>query len=165
MAVQNIYELAALFNLEPSEDLFFEAFPINDGECIIRFARRSDGTCIYHKIVDYEMIPGGIIMWSGALIDIPASYHLCDGTVGTPDLREKFVMGAADGIDPGGVGGNINHNHTGTTDGHKHIGIPFVDNYSLAAGAGQTQVTTDTITTDNADGRPPYYEIAYIMKL
>src|SRR5262245_59770881 len=37
---------------------------------------------------------GCICMWSGTIVTIPAGWHLCDGTGGTPDLRDKFVMGS-----------------------------------------------------------------------
>ena len=37
---------------------------------------------------------GGIIMWSGALNAIPAGWALCNGQNGTPDLQERFVVGA-----------------------------------------------------------------------
>jgi len=64
---------------------------------------------------------GGIIMWSGTLITIPANWGLCDGTtygaVITPDLRGRFVKGAAAGVDPGGLGGALTHTHTVTPTG------------------------------------------------
>jgi len=44
---------------------------------------------------------GGIIMWSGTIATIPTGWALCDGTSGTPDLRDKFVVGAS--VDDGGV--------------------------------------------------------------
>mgnify|MGYP001227675535 CR=1 FL=1 len=37
---------------------------------------------------------GGIIMWSGKIADIPTNYALCNGSNGTPDLRNKFVIAA-----------------------------------------------------------------------
>ena len=37
---------------------------------------------------------GGIIMYDGLIANIPAGWALCDGTNGTPDLRDKFVVGA-----------------------------------------------------------------------
>lgn len=37
---------------------------------------------------------GGIIMWSGTIANVPAGYKLCDGNDGTPDLRDKFIIGA-----------------------------------------------------------------------
>jgi microcystin-dependent protein len=51
------------------------------------------------------MPTGGIIMWSGTLATIPTGWALCDGTNGTPDLRDRFVMGSADGVNPGVTGG------------------------------------------------------------
>ena len=38
--------------------------------------------------------PGGIIMWSGSIASIPSGWLLCDGTSGTPNLRDRFVVGA-----------------------------------------------------------------------
>ena len=44
---------------------------------------------------DFGGVPvGSIVMWSGAVEDIPSGWALCDGTVGTPDLRDRFVVGA-----------------------------------------------------------------------
>lgn len=37
---------------------------------------------------------GGIIMWSGAVSAIPTGWVLCDGSNSTPDLRNRFVVGA-----------------------------------------------------------------------
>lgn len=37
---------------------------------------------------------GGIIMWSGSIASIPSGYQLCNGTNGTPDLRNRFIVGA-----------------------------------------------------------------------
>ena len=37
---------------------------------------------------------GCIVLWSGTVASIPANWHLCDGSSGTPDLRNKFVIGA-----------------------------------------------------------------------
>ncbi len=74
---------------------------------------------------------GGIIMWSGTLATIPTGWTLCDGTNSTPDLRDRFIVGAADGADPGATGGA--NNVTLTTDNmpaHGHGGG------SLAAASG-----------------------------
>lgn len=48
---------------------------------------------------------GGIIMWSGAIVDIPAGWALCDGTSGTPNLQDRFVVGAGDSYAVGDTGG------------------------------------------------------------
>lgn len=43
----------------------------------------------------FGFIPsGGIIMWSGSVASVPAGWFLCDGANGTPDLRNRFVVGA-----------------------------------------------------------------------
>lgn len=56
-------------------------------------------------------LTGIICMWSGLLVDIPNGWALCDGTNGTPDLRERFVRGAPNAVNPGGTGGAATHLH------------------------------------------------------
>ncbi|MEE8059519.1 MAG: LamG-like jellyroll fold domain-containing protein [Pseudomonadales bacterium] len=48
---------------------------------------------------------GGIIMWSGAIADIPVGWALCNGTNGSPDLRNQFIVGAGDTYSYGNTGG------------------------------------------------------------
>jgi microcystin-dependent protein len=53
-------------------------------------------------------VPSGLIaMWSGTVANIPAGWALCNGSGGTPDLRDKFVVGssAATGTPTSTVGG------------------------------------------------------------
>lgn len=62
---------------------------------------------------DFFMVPGGtVIMWSGALSEIPSGWQLCDGNNGTLDLSNRFVRGVADLEDPGNTGGSVSHSHT-----------------------------------------------------
>lgn len=110
-------------------------------------------------------IKGMIILWSGAKADIPEGWHLCDGTVGTPDLQNKFIVGAGDTYAVAGSGGTTTHIHAFTTDGHTHE-IPA--GYSIAAGDeidGGTSSSTDTGDTDAGSSLPPYYALCYIQKL
>lgn len=52
-------------------------------------------------------IPKGIIcMWSGTLEEIPKGWHLCDGTNGTPDMRNRFIVGYGSKYGIGDKGGN-----------------------------------------------------------
>ena len=37
---------------------------------------------------------GGVILWHGASNAVPKGWAICDGTNGTPDLRDRFVIGA-----------------------------------------------------------------------
>lgn len=75
-------------------------------------------------------IPSGcILLWSGASGSIPSGYYLCDGNNGTPDLRNRFIVGAGDAYSVNQTGGSadaivVTHTHTATsvvTDpGHTH---------------------------------------------
>src|SRR4030042_5874426 len=63
-----------------------------------------------------EFPSGIIVMWHGLLSAIPSGWLLCDGTNGTPDLREKFPKGAAEDVDPGATGGATSHDHDNHAD-------------------------------------------------
>jgi len=67
--------------------------------------------------------PGTIAIWSGTISNIPAGWLLCDGSNGTPDLRGRFLEGAAVGASPGAMGGADSHSHTELSagDAHTHI--------------------------------------------
>ena len=108
---------------------------------------------------------GMIVLWAGAIVDIPAGWGLCDGTGGTPDLRNMFLVGAGDSYGVDASGGAATHTHPFTGDGHTHdIGFgPAID-----AGAtydDETNSSQASGTTDATDHKPPYYALAYIMKL
>lgn len=64
-----------------------------------------------------DIATDGILIWTGILATIPANYDLCDGGGGRPELRSKFIYGAAGGVDPGGTGGSDTHTHTDSTTG------------------------------------------------
>ena len=49
---------------------------------------------------------GGIILWNGSTGNIPANFRLCDGQNGTPDLRDRFIVGAGGAYNPGNTGGS-----------------------------------------------------------
>lgn len=59
-----------------------------------------------------EIPIGGIILWSGNETSIPINWQLCDGTNGTPDLRNQFVVGAGGTYDVGDTGGESQHTLT-----------------------------------------------------
>lgn len=110
---------------------------------------------------------GIIAIWSGAIVDIPAGWGLCDGSHSTPDLRNKFVIGSDGDHARGAEGGANTHDHTFTTDGHAHTltsGSPI-----RLVGASEYSITTETVmvggTTNSGNNIPPYYALAYIMEL
>ena len=49
---------------------------------------------------------GGVILWNDLIANIPTGWQLCDGTNGTPDLRDKFVVGAGSSYSVGDTGGS-----------------------------------------------------------
>lgn len=111
------------------------------------------------------MINGLIAIWSGAIADIPAGWQICDGTNGTPDLRDRFVVGAGAQFDPGDTGGATTHVHDFVGNGHDHV-IPAGSN--IAAGANfddKTESDPAGGTTDTASSMPAYFALAFIMKL
>ena len=58
-------------------------------------------------------VSGMIMMWSGTVATIPSGWLLCDGTSGTPDLRNKFVIGA-NADDVGAAKTNVTGSYTQT---------------------------------------------------
>lgn len=53
-------------------------------------------------------VPRGIItMWSGATNAVPSGWALCDGNNGTPNLKDRFIVGAGQSYGVGNVGGSI----------------------------------------------------------
>jgi len=113
--------------------------------------------------VQRDYVLGGIYLWSGSIASIPGTFRLCDGSLGTPDLRNRFLNCAGDSYVPGNTGGTINHNHPFTGDGHFHT-IPTIGPLLQNANLGrETSTELTTGTTDNQDGRPPYHSLAYIM--
>ncbi|MDP2941049.1 MAG: hypothetical protein Q8N85_02180 [Candidatus Omnitrophota bacterium] len=120
-------------------------------------------------------VPRGlIVMWSGRILNIPTGWQLCDGTNGTPDLRDRFTVGAGQGYDVGATGGEARH--TLTTEempAHSHTYSKAHGDQGHAGGSGTSgqTVANSTDSTSSTGGgqlhenRPPYYALAYIMKL
>ena len=139
-------------------------------------------------------IPAGMIsLWYGSIGSVPTGWYLCDGTNGTPDLRDRFIVGAGTSYAVGATGGSkdailVSHTHTATststvTDpGHFHTiqvsgagsGNPSNTNSGSSTAntgsktTGITVATTTSNTTEGVSGTnanlPPYYALAYVMK-
>ena len=131
-------------------------------------------------------VAGMIMLWSGSSATIPSGWLLCDGSNSTPDLRNRFVVGATSTYAVGAIGGSadaivVSHTHTATvTDpGHIHavagsLGAAGTGGNALLSGTSgyNTQSATTGITVANATAGssgtnanlPPYYALCYIMK-
>lgn len=111
---------------------------------------------------------GGIIIWSGSTGSVPDGWGLCNGSNGTPNLQDQFVVGAGSNYAVGDSAGSadavvVSHDHkvdVATTSGGQQAVV-------------QGNVPFGTITTGSASGGvsgtnknlPPYYALAYIMRI
>jgi hypothetical protein len=139
-----------------------------------------------------NIVPTGVItLWYGAIVNIPSGWFLCDGANGTPDLRDRFIVGAGSTYAVAATGGSANatlpsHSHTATSSvtdpGHAHsYNQPVASDAANPPGASGSQpsatVTANaftgisvstTISTEGSSATnanlPPYYALAYIMK-
>lgn len=112
-------------------------------------------------------VPSGMIaIWSGSTGSIPSGWVLCNGTNGTPDLRNSFVLGAGDTYSVGQTGGSkdaivVAHTHTVTGV----TGSGAVTSFTTTTGSSGTAVTTSSAGASGTNANmPPYYALAFIMK-
>ncbi|MBI5215115.1 MAG: hypothetical protein HY960_05130 [Ignavibacteriae bacterium] len=103
---------------------------------------------------------GGIIMWSGTSASVPSNWAICDGTNGTPDLQNRFVVGVGSSYAVGNTGGSASvtlttaqlpaHNHTGntSTNGNHTHGSNSTDRLGFAARVFNSTVTSLDNTGD-----------------
>lgn len=139
-------------------------------------------------------VSGMIVMWSGTIATIPSGWVLCNGSNGTPDLRDKFIIGARQ--DDSGVaktnvtgsltqtGGSkdsivVSHTHGVTDPGHTHNvaggggsgGTTNCFGYfqtfvsNKATVSATTGISIDTTGSSGTNANlVPYYALAFIMK-
>jgi len=119
-------------------------------------------------------VPVGVIaLWSGSSASIPQSWALCDGSNGTPDLRDRFIVGAGGAYAPLAVGGSDSatisgslaaggeHSHPVTVGGHaltiaempahSHT-VPYMDSGSGSCIENATGAATSTVNTSSVGG-------------
>lgn len=156
----------------------------------------TDGTDVYWGAA---FVTGMILMWSGTIATIPTGWALCNGANGTPDLRDRFIVGAA--ADNAGAsqttitgsntksGGSkdaivVSHSHSAsvTDPGHSHVidlgtgggavnraganvGSDYPDVSTAAASTGISVTVGSTGTSGTNANLPPYFALAFIMKL
>jgi hypothetical protein len=141
---------------------------------------------------------GMIMLWSGSIASVPSGWALCNGSNGTPDLRNRFVVGAGSTYAVDATGGSadaivVSHTHTfsattSTAGDHQHAyywgtsrlgttGYPYTDVQAVSAtfspststaGAHNHTVSGTTASSGSSGTNanlPPYYALAYIMKL
>jgi hypothetical protein len=109
-----------------------------------------------------------IISWSGAVGAIPYGFALCDGTNGTPDLRDRFIVGAGGAYAVGATGGSASHKHNVTESSvavDLNAGIDVASSIPTGSYEASAGSHDHSVATQFADGRSPYYALCKIMKL
>lgn len=110
-------------------------------------------------------VPSGtVVAFAGS--EIPAGWTVCDGRStsagrATPDLRERFVLGAVPGEAVGQAGGSAKHAHRAST-GKPDGGIVGVDADNDAWAA--TSNHGHAVHVAEAEHLPPFVRLVYIMK-
>ncbi len=157
------------------------------------------------QMLDSGTPAGCIGIWKSTIGSIPEGWALCDGQNGTPDLRDRFVVGAGGHYDLYATGGSNTvttsgsvtiaghaltaeeipkHTHgsitdyypsnqyafTYTAEGKPPVGVNAstqnITSYTNYTGGGDSHSHTASFSgTSNQDKRPPFYALAYIMKL
>ena len=120
-------------------------------------------------------IPSGVILlWSGSQASIPTGWVLCNGSNGTPNLRDRFIVGAGSSYSVGATGGSNTHVLSiAEMPSHRHGTTITIQNDSAGSelfNDGSNPRGSQVFYSDYQGGggahenRPPYYALCYIMK-
>ena len=101
-----ILEIERIYRLINSEFAFFKDLINNLIQWITDVYTDLD-----KRLNKLDLPIGTIVAYSGDVSYIPDGWHLCDGTGGTPDLRDRFLMGTA---------------NAGDLDTYKSAGLPNI---------------------------------------
>lgn len=129
----------------------------------------------------FGLVPtGGIIMWSGTIATIPTGWLLCDGSNGTPDLRNRFVVAA--NADSGGVAKSTITGSAAQSGGSTTIAQANLPSYNLSMNTNksngnpgtqnasvQAATAADSTVTISSGGSgtvytQPFYALVFLMK-
>ena len=135
----------------------------------------------------FEFPKGIIVAWSGDISKIPDGWTICNGTNGAPDLRGSFILGANPNSnrnsdmmvnEMASKGGAEKHTLTiEEIPAHSHNfrvgggsrndgdGYGPKDGYPVSYGGGFGVKTYNSGGGSPHNNMPPYYTLAYIMKL
>jgi len=118
-------------------------------------------------VTQNAILKGMIVMWSGSVETIPAGYALCDGTNDTPDLRDRFVVGASSTYAVDATGGSkdavaVSHSHTGSVTVDTKTGLDgtlqFLNRTNNAQDISIVTTSSGSVTYDK---NGPSYGLGY----
>ena len=147
--------------------------PVADGSADQVLSTNGSGQLAFATVGGGGVPIGGIIIWSGAANAIPTGFVLCDGNNSTPDLRDRFVVGAGSTYNVAATGGAATHTLTeAEMPAHNHHVYlatdpngPYGSIYASGNNNSQGAVATTSKGSGNAHNNlPPYYSLCYIMK-
>ena len=140
----------------------------------------SGNLAVSGAITGFGIVPvGSIIMWNGAVNEIPTGWALCNGQNGTPDLRNRFVVGAGSSYTVGATGGEATHTLTvaempSHTHSYKFKGADLAGAFKKSNFFYCQKNPYDLSNTANTDSKgggqphnnlPPYYALCFIMRI
>lgn len=109
-------------------------------------------TAMVQTAITYALPRGVIVAWAGAIAAIPAGWALCNGGNGTPNLMDRFIMGAGSGYGVGTIGGNVNPYYETTTNGWHGHGMDVQGGHSHGGATDNTWLTIDQIPSHTHGG-------------
>lgn len=140
---------------------------LNDGGVMKQITVDTLNTYVQGQAASGAFVPsGGIIMWSGAIDALPSGFVLCDGANSTPDLRDRFILGAGNSYNVGATGGansytlsssqlpSHTHSFSGTTASngdHYHLDGTVMDSGSEATYGSTTDVGATRVDQSQAE--------------
>ena len=122
---------------------------------------KTNGT---NLLFESTFVSGMILLWSGATNAIPTGWVICDGQNNTPDLRDRFVIGAGSTYAVDATGGSTTTTVSGSTNALQGENSNIT---GRSAGGNMYGASTGHAHGVNISGVsiiPPYYALAYIMK-
>ena len=141
-----------------------------------------------------SFVTGMIILWYGDTSNVPTGFVLCDGNNSTPDLRDRFVIGAGNNFSAGSTGGNNSLTLTeANLPSHRHFVVSndlggqnrtnsnvsannqvrkgtgasnLFEGYNLAStGSDAASGRSSAVGSGTPiDNKPAYHALCYIMK-
>lgn len=106
-------------------------------------------------------VPADIIAMFDSL-DIPDGWALCDGSGGTPDFRDHFIILGSDGTAASAGDNTADLSYTFASVSHEHQGAIVSTAYGRVSGYhAATQSHTHTLS-ETVDFKPPYYAMVFI---
>jgi len=137
---------------------------------------------------------GTIVAFTGLITNIPSGWIICDGTSGTPDLRDRFTREVPTATNPGTTGGLAtvtltvpelpSHIHSISGSSHSHT-LPMASaigggSTTMTIGGNDANVTAldvndcqlvkvfDPVQLEGDDGAhnnmPTFFEVLFIQK-